>query len=87
MVLCGNWFFVWGRNVAIGICLYSHYCRRKFIKQLYKKTSYNLVIHCPIDVAEHVIQYIESKSSNVLLNKFEIQYVTNECVLIVHSCN
>ncbi len=62
----------------------NHMVRRKFVKNLYKKTSYNLVIHCPIHTAEHVIQYIESKSSNVLLNKFEIHYSTNECILIVH---
>ncbi len=82
--LCGGGMLLLAFASTLIVAGVNHMVRRKFIKQLYKKTSYNLVIHCPIDVAEHVIQYIESKSSNVLLNKFEIQYITNECVLIVH---
>lgn len=58
--------------------------RHKYIKQLYKKTSYNLVIQCQLDSADAVIQYVESKSSTVLLNKFDMNYATNECVLALH---
>jgi hypothetical protein len=58
--------------------------RSKFIKRLHKKTSYNLTIVCPIETADGVIKYVESKSSNVFLNKFDIQYFTNQCILIMN---
>lgn len=66
------------------ITLTNYIVRHRYIKQLYKKTSYNLLIQCPIEVAEKVIQYVESKSSNVFLNKFEIQYDTHNCSLMMH---
>lgn len=82
--LCGAGMIQYAFVGTMIITVSNYIVRHRFIKQLYKKTSYNLVIHCPIEVTDAVIQYVESKSSTVLLNKFEVFYTTNESILNLH---
>lgn len=82
--MCGSGNIGFAMLATLIITLTNSIVRHKIIKQLYKKTSYNLVIHCPIENADAVIQYVESKSSSVLLNKFDMNYDTNTCTIVLH---
>lgn len=82
--LCGSGMSQLAFVGTIVITISNYIVRHKWIKQLYKKTSYNLAIDCSIDAADAVIQYVESKSSSVLLNQFEVFYTINECKLVLH---
>lgn len=82
--LCGaNMLYIAFVSTTI-VTLMNYFVRSKYIKRLHKKTAYNLTIVCPIETADSVIHYVESKSSNVFLNKFDIQYFTNQCILIIN---
>jgi putative Mg2+ transporter-C (MgtC) family protein len=82
--LCGAGIIQYAFVGTVIITISNYIVRHRYIKQLYKKTSYNLVIHCSIEATDAVIQYVESKSSTVLLNKFEVSYTTNESILNLH---
>ncbi len=82
--LCGSGMFYVGFLTTMIITVVNYIVRRKFIKQLYKKTTYNLTIHCPIDDVDTIIKYIKSKSSNILLNRFHTEYNKNECEISIH---
>ncbi len=82
--LCGSGMVGFGMLGTLIITLSNSIVRHKAIKQLYKKTSYNLLIQCPLSSADSIIQHVESKSSSVLLNKFDAQYERDDCLLVLH---
>lgn len=82
--LCGSGMLQLAFVGTVVITISNYIVRNKWIKQLYKKTSYNLTIECTIEAADAVIQFVESKSSSVLLNQFDMRYNTNDCRLNLH---
>ncbi len=82
--MCGGGIVGFAILGTLIIALSNTIVRHNLIKGLYKKTSYNLMIHCPLDSADAVVRFVESKSSTVLLNKFDVNYATNQCVVELH---
>lgn len=82
--LCGGGMLGIGILSTAIIAAVNSIMRHKWIKQIYKKTAYNLVIQCELNSVGDVLQYVESKSANILLNTFEIRYFGGECTIGVH---
>ncbi len=82
--LCGGGMLGIGILSTAIITAVNSMMRHRWIKQIYKKTAYNLVIQCDINSVTDVLKYVESKSSNILLNKFNIQYFGGTCEIGVH---
>ncbi len=82
--LCGGGMLGIGVLSTTIITAVNSMMRHKWIKQIYKKTAYNLVIQCTIDSVNDVLQYVESKSANILLNKFQVHYFGGSCEIGVH---
>ncbi len=82
--LCGAGMLGIGILSTVIITLVNSAMRSKWIKQIYKKTAYNLTLQCKLESVNDALQYIESKSANILLNTFKIQYFGGSCEIGVH---